>query len=252
MRYERMRPDQVQAAIAAGVPVVLPLGVMEHHGGHLPAGVDLLLVTEIVERLGDAVVVMPPFAYGAASHTVAGPEHGTTLHVDAGALLPFFEGLCMALLRAGFRNVHAVIHHQSENIAHGMPTDLAFRLGARNAIFRFLEETRGPGWWGKREMQDYYAQHAVAADPFNWIRLHALFPKNDVFPFDHAGEGETSLMMALAPETVAMERAADGTPWWTDTAPLATAEKGEAGIALALAHLRRVLGLDVDFSAKNP
>ncbi len=26
MRYDRMRPHQVQAAIAAGTPVVLPLG----------------------------------------------------------------------------------------------------------------------------------------------------------------------------------------------------------------------------------
>lgn len=243
MRYDRMRPHQVQAAIAAGTPVVLPLGVMEHHGGHLPAGVDLLAVTEILDRLGDEIVTLPPFAYGAASHAVAGPEHGTTLHVDAAALVPFFEALCTSLLKAGFRNVHAIIHHQSENIAQGMPTDLAFRLAARNAIFRFLEAERGTGWWGRRDMSDYYAQHAEGADPFNWIRLHALFPKNDVFPFDHAGEGETALMLALAPDTVAMERAGEGDPWWTETAPRATAEKGEAGVKLALSHLRSVLGL---------
>jgi creatinine amidohydrolase/Fe(II)-dependent formamide hydrolase-like protein len=243
MRYDRMRPHQVQAAIAAGTPVVLPLGVMEHHGGHLPAGVDMLAVTEILDRLGDEVVTLPPFAYGAASHAVAGPEHGTTLHVDAAALVPFFEALCTALLKAGFRNVHAIIHHQSENIAQGMPTDLAFRLAARNAIFRFLEAERGTGWWGRRDMADYYAQHGQGTDPFNWIRLHALFPKNDVFPFDHAGEGETALMLALAPDTVAMDRAAEGDPWWTETAPRATAGKGEQGVELALAHLRRVLGL---------
>jgi creatinine amidohydrolase/Fe(II)-dependent formamide hydrolase-like protein len=244
MRYDRMRPHQIQAAIAANLPVVLPLGVMEHHGGHLPAGVDLLAVTEILDRLGDEVVLLPPFAYGAASHAVAGPEHGTTLHVDAGALVPFFEGLCTALLNAGFRNVHAVIHHQSENIAQGMPTDLAFRLAARNAIFRFLEARRGAGWWGNTDMRDYYTQHEAGADPFNWIRLHPLFPKNDVFPFDHAGEGETALMLALAPDTVALDRHAEGgNPWWTETAPKATTARGEAGVDLALAHLRQVLGL---------
>ena len=243
MRYDRMRPHQVQAAIAAGTPIVLPLGVMEHHGGHLPAGVDLLAVTDILDRLGDAIITLPPFAYGAASHAVAGPEHGTTLHIDAAALVPFFEALCTALLKAGFRNIHAVIHHQSENIAQGMPTDLAFRLAARNAIFRFLEAERGTGWWGRRDMADYYAQQTQGADPFNWIRLHPLFPKNDVFPFDHAGEGETALMLALAPDTVALERAGEGDPWWTETAPRATAAKGEEGIALALSHLRHVLGL---------
>lgn len=243
MRYDRMRPHQVQAAIAANTPVVLPLGVMEHHGGHLPAGVDMLAVTEILDRLGDAIITLPPFAYGAASHAVAGPEHGTTLHVDAAALVPFFEALCTSFLKAGFRNVHAVIHHQSENIAQGMPTDLAFRLAARNAIFRYLEAERGMGWWGRRDMADYYADHAQGTDPFNWIRLHPLFPKNDIFPFDHAGEGETALMLALAPDTVAIERAGEGDPWWTETAPRATASKGEDGVALALAHLRRVLDL---------
>ena len=243
MRYDRMRPHQVQAAIAANTPVVLPLGVMEHHGGHLPAGVDLLAVTEILDRLGDDIVTLPPFAYGAASHAVAGPEHGTTLHIDAAALVPLFEALCTSLLRAGFRNLHAIIHHQSENIAQGMPTDLAFRLAARNAIFRFLESERGPGWWGSRDMQDYYARHDSGTDPFNWIRLHPLFPKNDIFPFDHAGEGETSLMLALAPDTVDMDRVAEGNPWWTETAPRATAAKGEAGVHLALTHLRQILGL---------
>ena len=88
--FARLRPHQLQAAIAANTPVVLPIGVMEYHGQHLPAGVDLLAVTEVLDRLGDAIITLPPFAYGAASHAVAGPEHGTTLHVDAAALVPFF------------------------------------------------------------------------------------------------------------------------------------------------------------------
>lgn len=243
MRFERMRPDQLRAAQAAGVPFVLPIGVMEYHGAHLPAGVDLLAVTEVLARLGDAVVVLPPFAYGAASHAVAGPEGTGTLHVEAGAVLGLAEALFGALLAAGFRNLHGVIHHQTENFAQGMPTDLAFRLAARNAIFRHLETTRGKGWWGDRSMQDYYARQAEAADPFNWIRIHPLFPKGADFPFDHAGVGETALMLALAPDSVDKARALDGDHWYTETAPEATAALGEKGVAVALAHLTGVLGL---------
>ena len=242
MQYDRMRPHQIAEAIAAGTPVVLPIGVMEYHGGHLPAGVDLLAVTETLARLGDGVVVLPPFAYGAASHAVAGPGSGT-LHLDAGSLLPMAEALFAALLATGFRNIHGVIHHQTENFAQGMPTDLTFRLAARNAIFRHLERERGPGWWGDRGMQDYYAEHAAGQDPFNWIRIHPLFPKGADFPFDHAGLGETALMLALAPETVDMARAAEGDHWYTETAPQATAATGERGVQIALAHLRGVLGL---------
>lgn len=242
MRFDHMRPDQIAQAVAAGTPVVLPIGVMEYHGPHLPAGVDLLIVTETLDRLGDQIITLPPFAYGAASHAVAGPGAGT-LHVEPSAFLPLAEALFTGLLATGFRNLHGVIHHQTENFAQGMPTDLTFRLAARNAIFRHLEASRGPGWWGQPEMADYYARHAVAADPFNWIRVHPLFPKGADFPFDHAGLGETALMLALAPATVDMTLLAEGGPWYTKTAAGATIELGERGVALALAHLRTALGL---------
>ena len=242
MQYDRMRPHQIAQAIADGTPVVLPIGVMEYHGGHLPAGVDLLAVTETLARLGDGIITLPPFAYGAASHAVAGPGSGT-LHLDATAVLPMAEALFAALLATGFRNLHGVIHHQTENFAQGMPTDLTFRLAARNAIFRYLERERGAGWWGDRGMQDYYAQHAAGADPFNWIRIHPLFPKGADFPFDHAGVGETALMLALAPDTVDMDRMGEGGHWYTETAVQATAEMGERGVQIALAHLRGVMGL---------
>lgn len=243
MQFDRMRPDQIADAVARGTPVVLPIGVMEFHGAHLPAGVDLLIVTETLQRLGDRIVVLPPFAYGAASHAVEGPGSGT-LHVEPAAFLPLAEALFAGLLATGFRNIHGVIHHQTENFAQGMPSDLTFRLAARNAIFRHLEAARGPGWWGKGDMADYYARHAAGEDPFNWIRIHPLFPKGADFPFDHAGLGETALMLALAPDTVDMARATEGGHWYTGTAPQATAELGEKGIAIALANLRAALGLD--------
>lgn len=244
--FARLRPEQLQAAIAADTPVVLPIGVLEYHGQHLPAGVDLLAVTEVLRRLGEAIVILPPFAYGAASHAVAGPEGTGTLHIDAGAILPLAEAVFMALLRAGFRNIHGVIHHQTEGFDQGMPTDLAFRLAGRNAIMRHLEQTRGPGWWGERAMQDYYADQARGADPFSWIRIHPLFPKGAAYPFDHAGKGETALMQALVPDTVDLGRAGMGGHWYTGDAGEATREMGERGVEIALAHLRQVLGLTRD------
>lgn len=244
MRFERMRPAEIRAAVAAGLPFVLPIGVQEYHGEHLPVGMDLLAVTEVVERLGDSVVVLPPFAWGAASHAVAPPEGTGTVHVPSEAILPFAQGLFAGLLAAGIRNIRGLIHHQTENFAQGMPTDLTFRLAARNAVFAHLEATRGRGWWGAPESADYYDGHAQGDNPFNWISIHPLMPAGMAYPFDHAGRGETGLMLALCPDTVDMAALTRDAPWYVADAHQATAATGAAGVTLILAHLRQVLGLD--------
>ena len=162
-------------------------------------------------------------------------------YVEKGPFLALFA----ALLKVGFRNIHGIIHHQTENFAQGMPTDLAFRLAARQAVFAHLEATQGEGWWGAPTMESYYEGHAAGDNPFNWIRIHPLMPPEVAahFPFDHAGEGETALMLALAPETVEAARMAQNTAWYTQTAPKATKAQGEAGVAVILDHLKTLLDL---------
>lgn len=246
MRYEMMLPRQIRAAIAANTPVVLPLGVLEYHGEHMAVGMDTLAVTRALDMLEQEaeIVILPPFYYGAASYAVEPPEGTGSVHVDSNVLHPFARELFTGLLRVGFRNIHAFIHHQSENFAVGMPTDLAFRLGARQAVFAFLEKTRGEGWWGGKAMADYYEKQAGGDDPFNWIKLHPLMTAATIsqYPFDHAGEGETSLMLAMCPEAVDMESFSAGR-WYVESAARASAETGARGQELILAHMRRALGL---------
>ena len=248
MHLHHMRPHQLRRAIACNVPAVMAVGVQEYHGEHLPIGVDLLAVTRCLDRLEaafpDQLIVLPPFAYGAASHAVAGPASGT-LHVDAAAFLPFAQSLFTALLNTGLRNIHGLIHHQTENFAQGMPTDLTFRLAARQATFAHLEAVRGQGWWGATDMASYYDGHAQGDNPFNWISIHPLMPPEVAahLPFDHAGEGETALMLALCPELVEPARMTDNTTWYTATAPRATRAQGEAGVAVILQHLQTLLRL---------
>lgn len=246
MRYEMMLPHQIRAAIDGNWPVVLPLGVLEYHGEHLAVGLDTLVVIKCLEMLeGEAdMVLLPPFYYGAASYAVEPPERNGSMQVDGERLYPFAQDMFASLLRIGFRNIHFFIHHQTENFTAGMPTDLAFRSGARQAIFRFLERTRGEGWWGDAGMADYYAQHESGDDPFNWIKGHPLMTPEIIaeYPFDHAAQGETSLLMALCPEGVDMDRFSQG-PWYTASAVDASPELGAKGRDLILGHMRRVLGI---------
>ena len=91
-------------------------------------------------------------------------------------------------------------------------------------------------------MSDYYAQHVKGDDPFNWISGHPLMTSEITaqYPFDHAGVGETSLMLAMRPEAVDMSRL-DPTNWYAQSAREATAELGAKGRGLILDHLRQVL-----------
>lgn len=245
MRYELMLPHQVRTAIAENWPVVLPLGVLEYHGEHMAVGMDTLAVIkmlELVEKEMD-IVILPPFYYGAASYAVEPPEGNGSVQVGGRELAPFGEALFFSLLRIGFRNIHAIIHHQTENFAAGMPTDLAFKLAGRQAIFRFIEKERGEGFWGDEKTANYYAEHAAGSNPFNWVQVHPLMTAETFagYPFDHAGQGETSLMLSLCPEAVDMAHVGENKAWYTATAKDASVELGNKGRDMILERLRKLL-----------
>jgi creatinine amidohydrolase len=244
MRYEMMLPHEIRTAIEGRWPVVLPLGVLEYHGEHMAVGMDTLAVVGILEILEKDMdlVILPPFYYGAASYAVEPPEGNGTLHVDAEALLAFAKATFLGLLRIGFRNIHVIVHHQTENFVAGMPTDLAFKFAARQATFAFLEKERGEGWWGSDKMADYYARQSAGDDPFNWIKAHPLMSPEilESYPFDHAGKGETSLLMALYPEGVDLSRLVEE-KWYTRSARAANVELGRSGRERIVARLRKTL-----------
>ena len=247
MRFELMLPYQIKEAITKNTPILLPIGVMEYHGEHMAVGMDTLAVTKTLDRLENEmeVVILPPFSYGAASYAVASPEGTGSLHIDAAVLAPLAEQIFSGLLRIGFRNIHGIVHHQTENFSSGMPTDLAFKIGAKQAIFKFLERTEGEAWWGAQDMSDYYTRHQEGSDPFNWIKLHPLMDSEIIknYIFDHAGEGETSLLMALAPEGVEMSRVSENNTWYTKSANNSSAKKGELVTLKIIKRLKELFKL---------
>jgi hypothetical protein len=94
-------------------------------------------------------------------------------------------------------------------------------------------------------MADYYEQQSTGDDPFNWIKAHPLMPASAMegYPFDHAGQGETSLLMALLPEGVDTSRISED-EWYSRSAREASQELGMKGRDRILAHLRQALGVE--------
>ena len=193
MRYELMRPSQIREAIEKRTPVVLPLGVLEYHAEHLPVGMDTLAVERALyeyEKIAE-IVILPSFYWGASSRAVAPCEGRGSIPVNSQALVPIAREIFRGLLDVGFRNIHTIIHHQSEDFNAGMPTDLAFRLASRQVIMEFLEEKRAMAGGAIPQPSSYYDDHDnLTRIRSSGIQNHALMDA-EVFakyPFDHAGE----------------------------------------------------------------
>ena len=243
MQYLYMQPDQIRQAIDNNTPVVLPLGVVEYHGEHLPVGLDCFTCLNAIGRVEQRhpeLVILPPFYYGSASFAVAKPERNGTVHVESEHIVPVAKDIFRGLLRVGFRNIHAFVAHQTEEFAQGMPTDLAFRFAARNVIFEFLDKESGEGWWGTEEFSSYYSG---SNNPFKWIQVHPIRTREETkkkFKGDHAGHLETSAAMHICPECVNKEKI-DGSLWFTRPAVDSTAEFGNEAQEAASRDIEAIL-----------
>ena len=94
-------------------------------------------------------------------------------------------------------------------------------------------------------MSDNYNRHQEGSDPFNWIKLHPLMDSEIIknYIFDHAGEGETSLLMALAPEGVEMSRVSENNTWYTKSAKNSSVKKGELVTLKIIKRLKELFKL---------
>ena len=244
MQYLNMLPYQIRENITKKTPVILPLGVVEYHAEHLPLGTDTWICTEVLARIEkrrfNEIIILPPFHYCAASLAVAAPENKGTIHVDAEKISPAAQEIFNGLLRVGFRNIHCFIAHQTEEFYQGMPTDLAFRLAARQSIFKFMDKKAGEGWWGQEQFSNYYS---ADNNPFEWIQVHPILVPDDkkaMFPGDHAGTFETSIMLARSPELVQKARI-DGSIWFARSGKEASAEYGEAALAAMQEYVENII-----------
>jgi creatinine amidohydrolase len=183
--WKELTAQDIGALAAQDAVVVLPVASMEQHGPHLPVGVDTILCEGVCRAGAEMasatrpVIVAPTLWCGMAEHHMA---FGGTFTFD----IPTYRAVLFAFLgsikRAGFRNV-AIVN------GHG---------GNMSALNAFLPDFQ-------RELG---------------LRLYAttyfMLASDDLAPFldrqkmvMHACEVETSMMMAMAPDTVKTERIAD-------------------------------------------
>lgn len=227
--------DEVSAAITRGLIAVLPVGAVEQHGAHLPLLTDTVLASGVARRIAEGCdgLLLPAVAYGDAW---TAEDWAGTLSLSPDTLRATITDLGRGLQRMGVKGLITVNGH----FGNREPINLAART-LSEAGFPVLH-------------LDYPRLEALAAE---------LMESEPAGPgFYHADEVETSMMLALAPQAVRMERAAPEYPEFPElfgTEPMklstfnrsgvfgdprpATAQKGEVLIAGIATESLRLIGM---------
>lgn len=105
---EYITVKEMEEALKETKTVIVPVGVVEQHGYHLPLCTDVIIVKEILERVGDRVnAVFAP----ALPYSYSGGELTGTININPHIFSLFVADLCMELTRMGFQNIVIFLGH---------------------------------------------------------------------------------------------------------------------------------------------
>jgi creatinine amidohydrolase len=185
--WSQLTTRDFAALDAASTVAVLPLGATEQHGPHLPLGVDTVLADGIVAAALPLLAPALPVLFLPTQQVGLSPEHARfagTLTLSAETLIRLWKDIGAGVAQAGVKKL--VLFN-----AHGG------HVGAMDIVARELRAAHGlivySVSWFNLPLGDAGAQFSAAEHRFGV----------------HAGEIETSMMLALAPQSVRMDEAKD-------------------------------------------
>lgn len=243
-RLEYLMQGDLPEIKEKNTPIVIPVGTMEFHGPHCALGCDTMIAIGALEKLAEKkdIVLAPPIWYGVASYAVGGPENGT-VQIDVDVFEDYVYNILKSMLYGGFKNIYMVIQHQFEE-GSLMPMTLACMKAGKKITMEYLEDVQGRGWWGSNKMAGYYESlDDPKANPFNWITtVPVISPAaQHATGYDHAGKFESSILMALYPDAVKLEKIPESDAWFIQSAKEANTELGLKMVDLSVKDLEKVI-----------
>jgi len=153
---------------------ILPLGSIEQHGDHLPFSTDTLIVEHIsnIVSIRSKAFLLPSLFYGVSYEH----EPHFNISIDYHILVDFISSICQSLSMHGIKRMYVINGH------HG-------NIGLLQYVGQNLS-----------------SKYAMNTDFFYFINYWQMLETG----FDHAGEIETSIMMAIHPNLVNMDLAKTG------------------------------------------
>ncbi len=111
VRYEELTgPDFLRAVVKSGGTCLIPLGILEKHGPHLPLGTDLLDSREVALRAAqkEYTLVFPPYYFGQIFEAKHQP--GTIAYSEK-LIWDLLQETCDELSRNGLKKIILVNGH---------------------------------------------------------------------------------------------------------------------------------------------
>lgn len=181
---ELTAPDFIQAVEKSTATCIIPIGVMEKHGAHLPLGTDLYLAREYSERAAEKeyTVVFPWYYFSQINEARHQPG---TISYSPELIWNVLQETLDELNRNGFDKIIIVNGH-----------------GGNNAFLNYfgmaqLSERRNYSlyWFRPRESEEVNkaAEALTMVDEFD----------------EHAGNSESSKMAAAQPDKIHLDRAGE-------------------------------------------
>jgi creatinine amidohydrolase len=181
---ENMTVKMVAAYLRTKQSIIIPIGVIEQHGYHLPLKTDALLATHLGRMLGERTgLLVAPTMY----QSFSGGGCPGTINISPATMSLVLGDMLVSLVSQGFRNFYLWLCHGGSENDRALADALKLLLRS-NPAFEKVMLALLPVW-------------RFDADGVAWKKA---LTGNDW----HAGWLETSLVMALEPDLVRMEELA--------------------------------------------
>ena len=191
MEYARLTSPEVELLDKDGSVIVIPVAAIEQHGPHLSLKTDTVLAEAVARRAAEKatanVLVTPAFWAGCSNHHMDFPG---SLSLQQETFVRTLSEIALCFVRHGFKKLFFLNGH-GHNLS---PLQLVAR-NVRDATDGSVIAATGNYW------------HFIPDD----IRRIRESPMGGMA---HAGEFETSAMLAEAPDQVQMDRAVTHMPKW--------------------------------------
>jgi creatinine amidohydrolase len=188
---------EVEQVAQAGAIALWAIGAIEEHGPHLPLATDVYIpsaqLRSVQQQLRErqiASVILPPYYWG-VNHVTNG--FAGSIEIRPEVMIELMIDVMRSLEKFGFSQVYLITGHY--DAAHGKAIIEAVRRArSQTEMDAHFVVPRGLGErLGLREGEKGFALVDVLSGP---APLH---------PDLHAGDGETSMMLSIAPALVRKE-----------------------------------------------